>query len=161
MLHSHDLVAFVATTNPPRAKEFFAKTLGLRLVSEDSFALVFDAAGTMLRVATVPQLQPAGYTVLGWLVPDIKTAVRALQDRGVEFRRYEWMSQDEYGIWTAPGGAQVAWFGDPDGNTLSLTQIAGRARKRATPSRPKSSKPASRPRRATPRRSRAARKRKR
>ena len=159
MLHSHDLVAFVATTNPPRAKEFFAKTLGLRLVSEDSFALVFDAAGTMLRVATVSELQPAGYTVLGWMVPDIKAAVRALEDRGVEFRRYEWMSQDEHGIWTAPGGAQVAWFGDPDGNTLSLTQSAGRAQKRAKPPGRKSAKPASRPRRAATKRSRATRKR--
>src|SRR5439155_8743084 len=128
MLQSHALVAFVATTDPPRARKFFGKTLGLRLVSEDSFALVFDAAGTMLRVATVQELQPAGYTVLGWLVPDIKKAVRALQRRGVEFRRYEWMPQDELRIWTAPGGAEVAWFGDPDGNTLSLTQMGGGAK---------------------------------
>jgi catechol 2,3-dioxygenase-like lactoylglutathione lyase family enzyme len=135
MLQSQKIVAFVATINPPRAKEFYAKTLGLRLVSEDSFALVFDAAGTMLRVATVRELQPAGYTVLGWLVRDIQKSVRALQDRGVEFRRYEWMEQDDQGIWTAPGGAQVAWFGDPDGNTLSLTQMAGRLRKRAKPGR--------------------------
>jgi catechol 2,3-dioxygenase-like lactoylglutathione lyase family enzyme len=133
LLQSQKIIAFVATTDPPRAKEFYAKTLGLRLVSEDSFALVFDAAGTMLRVATVRELQPAGYTVLGWLVPDIQKSVRALQDRGVEFRRYEWMEQDDQGIWTAPGGAQVAWFGDPDGNTLSLTQAVGRARKRAKP----------------------------
>jgi catechol 2,3-dioxygenase-like lactoylglutathione lyase family enzyme len=167
-LRSHDLVAFVATTNPARAKEFFAKTLGLRLVSEDSFALVFDAAGTMLRVATVPELQPAAYTVLGWQVPDIQRTVRALKDRGVEFRRYEWMPQDQDGIWTAPGGAQVAWFGDPDGNTLSLTQFTGRrARKRAKPAGrksprlrgPKPSKPASPPRRGRGQRAQPARKR--
>ena len=133
MLKSQKIIAFVATTNPPRAKAFYAKTLGLRLVSEDSFALVFDAAGTMLRVATVRDLQPATYTVLGWLVPDIQKSVRALQDRGVLFRRYEGTEQDEQGIWTAPGGAQVAWFGDPDGNTLSLTQMGGRARKKAKP----------------------------
>jgi catechol 2,3-dioxygenase-like lactoylglutathione lyase family enzyme len=141
MLQSQPLVAFVATTDPPRAKNFYATTLGLRLVSEDSFALVFDAAGTMLRVTTVPELQPAGYTVLGWVVPDIQNAVRALQDRGVEFRRYGWMSQDEQGIWMAPGGAQVAWFGDPDGNTLSLTQMGGRAGTRAKAVRSKASAP--------------------
>ena len=147
MLQSQALVAFVATTDPSRAKKFYGKTLGLRLVSEDSFALVFDAAGTMLRVATVQALQPAGYTVLGWLVPDISRAVRILQRRGVEFRRYEWMSQDALGIWTAPGGAQVAWFGDPDGNTLSLTQMEEPIRKRATPVR-RASKSARSPRRS-------------
>src|SRR5471032_3360087 len=123
MLTSRPIVAFVATTNPAAAKRFYTNTLGLRLVAEDGFALVFDAGGTMLRIATVPALQPAGYTVLGWLVPDIERAVRDLQARQVAFNRYDGMGQDDLGIWTAPSGARIAWFADPDGNTLSLTEM--------------------------------------
>lgn len=123
MLTSRPIIAFVATTSPARAKNFYAKTLGLRLVSEDGFALVFDAAGTMLRVAIVQQLQPAGYTVLGWIVPDIRRSVRHLGHRGITFRRYEGLEQDDHGIWTSPSGARIAWFEDSDGNTLSLTEF--------------------------------------
>jgi catechol 2,3-dioxygenase-like lactoylglutathione lyase family enzyme len=122
-LKSAPVIAFVATTNAARAKEFYRKTLGLRLVSEDGFALAFDAGGTMLRVAIVKELRPAGYTVLGWTVPDIKRAVRDLGKRGVCFQRYEFMEQDEQAVWASPSGAKVAWFHDPDGNTLSLTQL--------------------------------------
>jgi catechol 2,3-dioxygenase-like lactoylglutathione lyase family enzyme len=123
MLTTRPIVAFVATVDPPRAKAFYADTLGLRLVSEDAFALAFEAGGTLLRVATVQALQPAGYTVLGWIVPDIQQAVRDLSDRHVRFQRYDGMGQDEHGVWKAPGGAKVAWFRDPDGNTLSLTEL--------------------------------------
>src|SRR5438034_4846791 len=123
MLGALPIIAFVATANPARAKKFYRQTLGLRLVGEDGFALVFDAGGTMLRVAVVPQVKPAGYTVLGWIVPDIERAVGALRRRGVRFRRYPGMGQDRQGIWTSPSGARVAWFGDPDGNTLSLTEV--------------------------------------
>jgi len=83
----------------------------------------------MLRVATVKTLQPAGYTVLGCIVPDIAKAVRALVKRGVAFQRYDGMGQDDLGIWSSPGGARVAWFTDPEGNTLSLTQFERPARK--------------------------------
>ncbi len=123
MLKSRPIVAFVATTDPKRAKAFYAKTLGLRLVSEDGFALAFDAGGTMLRVAIVKTLQPAGYTVLGWIVPDITKVVRDLVKRGVMFQRYEGMPQDDLGIWSSPSGARVVWFSDPEGNTLSLTEF--------------------------------------
>ena len=123
MLRSHPIVAFVATTDPKRAKAFYVKTLGLRLVSEDGFALAFDAGGTMLRVAIVKTLQPAGYTVLGRNVPDITKAVRDLVKNGVTFQRYEGMPQDDLGIWSSPSGARVAWFSDPEGNTLSLTEL--------------------------------------
>ena len=131
MLKSRPIVAFVATTHPKRAKAFYGKTLGLRLLSEDGFALAFDAGGTMLRVAIVKTLQPAGYTVLGWIVPDIAKAIRALVRRGVTFQRYEWMQQDELGIWASPSGARVAWFTDPNGNTLSLTELERPASKKA------------------------------
>ena len=132
MLKSRPIVAFVATTHPERAKRFYAKTLGLRLVSEDGFALAFDAGGTMLRVAIVNTFQPAGYTVLGWIVPDIAQGVRGLVKRGVRFQRYEGMPQDDLGIWSSPSGARVAWFTDPEGNTLSLTEIQRQKRKKVS-----------------------------
>ncbi len=117
------LVGFVAVTDMARAKAFYAGTLGLRLVSEEPpFALVFDAGGTMLRITPVKEIVPAGYTVLGWQVTDIAAAARTLLTAGVEFQRYPFLEQDELGIWSAPGGAKVAWFQDPDGNTLSISQ---------------------------------------
>jgi catechol 2,3-dioxygenase-like lactoylglutathione lyase family enzyme len=130
MLKSRPIVAFVATTNPKRAKAFYAKTLGLRLVSDDGFALAFDAGGTMLRVAIVKTLQPAGYTVLGWIVPDIAKAMRDLVKRGVVFERYEGMPQDDLGVWSSPSGARIAWFSDPEGNTLSLTELQRSTKKK-------------------------------
>ena len=117
------LMAFVATCDPNRAKAFYRDILGLKLVSEDRFALVFDAGGTMLRVATVQEIAPAQYTVLGWQVPDVLGIAKSLQTKGVRFERYPGMQQDEMGIWNSPNGARVAWFKDPDGNTLSITQF--------------------------------------
>jgi catechol 2,3-dioxygenase-like lactoylglutathione lyase family enzyme len=140
MLNKHQIIAFVATTDTRRAKTFYAKTLGLRLVSEDAFALVFDAAGTMLRVTVVQALQPAVYTILGWVVPDIRRAVRNLERRGVVFRRFADLEQDDFGVWSAPSGACVAWFCDPDGNTLSVTQAAPVAKRRAPARRASSSR---------------------
>ncbi|HEV7208088.1 MAG TPA: VOC family protein [Mycobacteriales bacterium] len=123
MLESSDLVAFVAASDLPRARAFYAQTLGLTLVEESDFACVFDANGTMLRVTAVAVVSPADYTVLGWRVADITTELRQLLARGVTCARYPGMDQDELGIWTTPGGEQVAWFDDPDGNTLSITQF--------------------------------------
>jgi len=123
MLRSEKLVAFVAARDLGRAKEFYRDTLGLRLVSEDGFALVFDAAGTMLRVTRVQELAGAKYTVLGWEVQDIVQTAKQLQKAHVALERYPGMQQDELGIWSAPSGARVAWFKDPDGNTLSITQF--------------------------------------
>ncbi len=123
MLGSHKLVAFVATRDPVRAKAFYGDTLGLRLLREDQFAVVFDAHGTMLRVSIVQELAPAKYTVLGWEVPDIVATVKELQNAGVKLEQFGFKDQDDLGIWAAPGGARVAWFKDPDGNTLSVTQF--------------------------------------
>jgi catechol 2,3-dioxygenase-like lactoylglutathione lyase family enzyme len=116
------LVAFVATCDASRAKAFYRDTLGLRLVSEDGFALVFDVNGTMLRVQVVQHVTPAPYTVLGWEVADVAATAEALRTAGVVLERYPGMQQDDLGIWTPPGGGQVAWFKDPDGNTLSASQ---------------------------------------
>src|SRR4051794_27106042 len=117
-------MAFVAATSLPVARAFYADVLGLSLTSEDDFGLMFDAGGTLLRVARVEQLVPAGYTVLGWVVTDIEAALKDLVARGVQVERFGFLDQDENGIWAAPGGARIAWFKDPDGNTLSFTQLA-------------------------------------
>ena len=123
MLDSSDIISFVATQNPARARKFYEETLGLRLLEDNPFAVVFDAHGTMLRVAKVEKLVPAGYTVLGWKVPDIRAAIASLTKRGVAFERFPGMPQDELGVWSSPSGAKIAWFKDPDGNVLSLTQF--------------------------------------
>ncbi len=123
MLGSCKIMAFVSTREPGRARTFYRDTLGLRLVSEDRFALVFDAHGTMLRVSIVQDAAAAKYTVLGWQVSDIVATAKDLQKAGVKLERFEGFHQDELGIWTAPSGARVAWFKDPDGNLLSVTQF--------------------------------------
>jgi catechol 2,3-dioxygenase-like lactoylglutathione lyase family enzyme len=122
VLGSGKLVAFVTVSNATRARAFYRDVLGLRLVSEDNFALVFDANGTMLRVAIASRVTAAPYTVLGWEIGDIATTVRQLAAAGVQFERYPGMQQDDLGIWQSPSGARVAWFKDPDGNTLSVSQ---------------------------------------
>jgi len=122
-LAEQKIVAFVATADPKKAMAFYRDTLGLTLVAEQlPFALVFDAHGTTLRVQLVDQVIPARYTSLGWRVDDIVVAVKALEKAGVRFERYEGMGQDELGIWSSPSGAKVAWFKDPEGNTLSIGQ---------------------------------------
>ena len=123
MLASSSIIAFVATLNADRARAFYRDTLGLPLVSEDPFALVFEVHGTMLRVSIVPELHAANYTVLGWKVDDIRGTIMELAAKGICFERYAFLQQDEHSVWTAPSGAQVAWFRDPEGNVLSLTQL--------------------------------------
>jgi catechol 2,3-dioxygenase-like lactoylglutathione lyase family enzyme len=124
LLESTSIMAFTATTDAERAKAFYRDQLGLKLVSDEHFALVFDAGGTMLRVQRVKEVRVAQYTALGWQVPDIAAKVDELEKAGVKFEHYGFPDQDEKGIWTAPGGAaKVAWFKDPDGNILGLTQF--------------------------------------
>jgi catechol 2,3-dioxygenase-like lactoylglutathione lyase family enzyme len=122
MLGSEQLVAFLPTTDLDRARAFYEGTLGLSLVEQTPFACVFDAAGTTLRVTLVERTAGARYTVAGWSVADIAATIEALTRRGVAFERYDGVEQDERGVWRSPGGALVAWFRDPDANTLSLTQ---------------------------------------
>jgi catechol 2,3-dioxygenase-like lactoylglutathione lyase family enzyme len=123
MLHSSDVVAFVSATDLDRGRDFYERTLGLSVLEQNPYACVLDAHGTMLRLTAVGKVAAPGYTVLGWRVADIGATVRALCARGVMFSRYDGMDQDEDGIWTTPGGDKVAWFTDPDGNVLSLTQF--------------------------------------
>jgi catechol 2,3-dioxygenase-like lactoylglutathione lyase family enzyme len=123
MLATEKVVAFVPTADPTKAHSFYEGILGLRVVSEDHFAIVFNANGTMVRVTSVQNFKPQQFTILGWDVADIDEAVSRLYERGVRFENYGMAGQDERGIWKSPGGARVAWFKDPDGNVLSLTQF--------------------------------------
>ena len=123
MLRSNTLMAFVATRDADRAKPFYRDVLGLPLVSDDGFAVVFDAAGTMLRMQKVESFTPHPFTSLGWHVEDLTSTMKELARAGVRFERFEGMPQDELGAWTSPSAARIAWFKDPDGNVLSLTEL--------------------------------------
>jgi catechol 2,3-dioxygenase-like lactoylglutathione lyase family enzyme len=117
------LIGFIPTRDAALARTFYESTLGLRFVSDDNFALVFDSNGTMIRVVRAPDFQPFPFTLLGWEVPDIDAAVADLTAKSVQFARYSFLEQSPSGVWTAPGNsAKVAWFPDPDGNLLSLSQ---------------------------------------
>jgi catechol 2,3-dioxygenase-like lactoylglutathione lyase family enzyme len=122
-LGAADVMTFVATSDMPAARAFYERALGLRVTGQSPIACVFDANGTTLRVVAVEEPTIAPYTVLGWIVPDIAGTIRELTARGVDFARFDGMEQDDLGIWNAPGGTLVAWFKDPDGNVLSLTQF--------------------------------------
>jgi len=113
------IVTFLCTRDRATAKAFYGETLGLTLISEDDYAVVFDAKGTRLRISPVKEFTPQPFTVLGWKVPDVAAAVKELTAKGIVFERYGFLEQDELGIWTA-GDAHIAWFKDPDGNLLSL-----------------------------------------
>ncbi len=123
ILGNQQLKAFVPTINTPAAKTFYRDILGLTLLSEDQFALEFDANGILFRVITVQEFNPYPFTVLGWNVDDIKRVIGELNEKGVFCEKYSFMPQDEAGVWNSPSGAMVAWFKDPDGNVLSLTQV--------------------------------------
>jgi catechol 2,3-dioxygenase-like lactoylglutathione lyase family enzyme len=125
MLGATDIVAFVPTADFARSRAFYEGVLGLRFVANDGFAMVLDANGVMIRVSKVPDFTPAAFTILGWEVANLEGTVTALQKKGVRFERFGFFEQDALGVWTAPSGDRVAWFKDPDGNVLSLSQPAG------------------------------------
>ena len=122
MLTTSKVVCFAATARPEESRRFYQGLLGLSLVDDGPFALVFDANGTELRVQKVQAVSPPPYTVLGWQVRDIEATARQLSERGIPLERYDGLLQDALGIWSTPDGSRVAWFRDPDGHTLSLTQ---------------------------------------
>ena len=123
MLGDRKLMAFLPTRDGARARAFYESVLGLRVISDDAFALALDAGGTMLRIQRVGSFVPHPFTAAGWEVPDIAAAVDLLRAAGVAFERFAALDQDDRGVWRAPSGARVAWFKDPDGNVLSLTQL--------------------------------------
>ena len=125
MLNASRLVCFVATADADRARAFYRDALGLALIEDGGYALVFDANGTQLRVQRVEAVAPHPYTALGWEVDDVTASVRALAARGVAMARFPGLPLDADGIWDTPDGSRVAWFHDPDGNTLSISQPPG------------------------------------
>jgi catechol 2,3-dioxygenase-like lactoylglutathione lyase family enzyme len=122
MMDGSSLIGFAAITDSARARAFYEGVLGLRFVSEDDFAVVYDAQGIELRLQKVEEFRPQPHTVLGWAVKSIDHAVRDIAAKGGRFERYTSLQQDEAGIWSAPSGARVAWLKDADGNLLSLTE---------------------------------------
>jgi catechol 2,3-dioxygenase-like lactoylglutathione lyase family enzyme len=121
MLGSTNIVAFVPTKDPAKARAFYEGVLGLRFVKDDGFALVMSANGIMVRVSKA-EFTPAQFTILGWQVTEIEKMAAELHAKGVQFERFGFFEQDQLGIWTAPTGDKVAWFKDPDGNLLSISQ---------------------------------------
>ena len=117
-------MAFIPVTDVATARSFYESTLGLSMIDDSPFALVVDANGTKVRITPVPDLGPHPFTILGWEVADIEAVVEGLVARDVGFTRYDGMDQRADGVWASPSGDLVAWFVDPDGNTLSLTQFA-------------------------------------
>jgi catechol 2,3-dioxygenase-like lactoylglutathione lyase family enzyme len=122
MLADQELKSFVPTVMPDKAKLFYRDILGLTLLGEDKYALEFESNGRLLRVTTVPELKPHTFTVLGWNVSNISATIKLLNAKGVYCEKYDFLNQDELGVWTSPGSSKVAWFKDPDGNVLSLTE---------------------------------------
>jgi catechol 2,3-dioxygenase-like lactoylglutathione lyase family enzyme len=122
ILESAKPAIIICTRDRARATAFYRYTLGLTLACEDDFAAVFNIGGVTLRISIVPDFSPHEHTILGFHVPDVAATVAALRENGVIFNRYPRFTQDEQGIWTAPGGTiKVAWMKDPDGNVLSVT----------------------------------------
>ena len=123
MLNDQELMAFLGTSKPAESLIFYRDVLGLRFVADEYHALVFEADHVMLRIQKVEAHQPLPYTALGWKVQDIAAKVRALSERGARFERFSGLEQDPQGIWQSPSGARVAWFKDPDGNVLSMSDF--------------------------------------
>ena len=122
MLGKSEIAAFVATKDATRSREFYENKLGLTFVSDEPYAIVFDANGITLRIQKVHEVAPIPYTALGWHVTGIKAVIAKLVERGVAFEIFEGIPQDDLGVATFPNGAKVAWFRDPDGNLLSLDE---------------------------------------
>jgi len=123
MLNQAIIKAFIPTINPSLSKKFYQEILGLNLISEDDYALEFEANGTKLRITTVESYDPYPFTVLGWNVSDIETVVHSLKRNDIVFETFDSLNQNAAGIWISPSKAKVAWFKDPNGNLLSLTQM--------------------------------------
>lgn len=122
MLCNCPVIAFIPTRDAAKARIFYEDVLGLSFVNDDAFAIVMDANGTMIRIVRVGEFTPMPFTMLGFQVENIDQAVAELTSKGLVFARYAYFEQSGEGIWTAPNGAKVAWFLDPDGNTLSISQ---------------------------------------
>lgn len=122
MLASMNMMGFILTKDYDKSRAFYESNLGFEFVSVDKFALVMKAGKSMIRIVKLPTFSPLQSTVLGWEVDDIETMVEWLAKRGVVFEKYPFVQDQETGIWVTPNGDKVAWFKDPDGNILSISQ---------------------------------------
>jgi catechol 2,3-dioxygenase-like lactoylglutathione lyase family enzyme len=129
MLTRNRIMAFIPSSDLDRSRKFYQHTLGMRVLYQDDFAVALISNGVMIRVTQVGKFEPYKFTIFGWEVSDIERAVKKLKSKKIEFLHFGMPDQDESGIWTAPSGARIAWFSDPDGNNLSLTQFATKNRK--------------------------------
>lgn len=125
MFANCEVSVFLATTKPEACLEFYTKTMGLELVEDGEYALVFSLKGAELRISKVPAFTPHPFTVLDWIVDDLDAAMTLLESKDVKFEIFKGMGQDERGVWQVPGGeTRIAWFKDPDDNVLSVSQRA-------------------------------------
>jgi catechol 2,3-dioxygenase-like lactoylglutathione lyase family enzyme len=122
VLNESKLIGFIPVADPNRSRKFYVDTLGLTFRTFDGFAMVLEANGNMVRLVKFDKVTPVPYTILGWEVSGIAAAVRRLAGAGLTFKRFPGFGQDADGIWVAPNGDRVAWFEDPDGNLLSLSE---------------------------------------
>src|SRR5438046_1962993 len=126
MLRQNKLVGFALITDSKKSRHFYEEVLGLKFKSEDQFALVMETDANMIRLSPVKEFTPAQHTVLGWEVKEIEKVASFLKERGVAFENYPWMKHNDLGIWDSPSGDKVAWFKDPDGNVISISQHVNR-----------------------------------
>lgn len=124
MLESAKMMGFLITKDYDASRAFYEGKLGLEFVSVDQFAMVMRVGGHMVRISKLAEFTPQRFTVLGWEVPDVSAAVTWLEQQGVAMEKYPWVQDQEHGIWSTPDGSKVAWFKDPDGNVLSVSQHA-------------------------------------
>lgn len=125
MLASKNLMGFVVTKDYDAARGFYEGKLGFEFLSLDQYAMVMKAGKSMIRIVRLRDFRAAQYTVLGWELENIEETVRWLTERGVVFEKYPFVQDRELGVWTAPNGDKVAWFKDPEGNVLSVSQHSG------------------------------------
>lgn len=122
LLAGAGLQAIIGTAKADAARAFYADTLGLELLSDDMFALLFRVGGGVLRIAKMPAYTPSAHAVLGFEIEDLERVRAKLADAGVPLQRFPFIPQDPNGVWTAPDGMKVAWFRDPDMNLVSIMQ---------------------------------------
>ncbi len=118
-------VGFVYTNDRGQALAFYRDTLGLAHVNADDHGDTFAFGQGTMRLTPMAGWKASGHPAIGWEVTDIDATVAALAEKGVAMTVYEGMGQDANGIWRAPDErAALAWFADPDGNCLMLSQHA-------------------------------------
>ena len=125
-LSRYKVAAAVAVSDMARAREFYEGRLGLSVGIDSGNNVQYRCAeGTVMHVYLSPKhAGKSTATLAGWGVDNIEEVVDELTSRGVTFEHYDEgpIIANERGIATFEGDAKVAYFSDPDGNTLSIAQ---------------------------------------